>query len=310
VRYIRRVSWREDRLHAWLRGLVRPRALIGSVGHDAAVLRPARKRRAMCVDQTIEGVHFDRGTPPGRIGCKAVGRAVSDLAASAARPREVLLALSAPRSKSERWMRAVISGVRERALELGAELVAGDLACAPGAAHLSVTACGEVVGTGTPPGRDRARPGQVVLLTGPTGGSRSKRHLRVEPRVEEGCWLHARGATAMMDVSDGLALDLTRLAAASRVRILLQRVRVHADAVRASRTSGRSATDHALCDGEDHELIVTLDESRWRGIGAAARRRFPALEPVGHVQAGDGLVIVDADGRPRRWTGRGGWVHG
>jgi thiamine-monophosphate kinase len=114
----------------------------------------------------------------------------------------------------------------------------------------------------------------------------------------------------MMDVSDGLALDLSRIAAASGVRLDLERLRIHPDAVRASRASGRSPEAHALGDGEDHELVATIDEARWRKVAAQARRRFPALEAVGRVRRGRGLRVVGADGRLRAWSGEGGWVHG
>ncbi len=301
-------------MHAWLarRGVTLGGVTVGSHGHDAAVLRSSSARTVVCCDQTIEGVHFADDARATAVGRKAVSRALSDLAATAARPRAVLLAIAAPGTTPERWMRAAIRGVDEQARRFGAALVGGDLAAHAGPRALTVTALGELAGRRRPPGRDRARAGDVVLLTGPVGGSRRSRHMRIEPRVAEGEWLHANGARALMDVSDGLALDLSRVAAASGVRIDLESVPVHRDARRAARDDGAlSARDHALFDGEDHELIATLRPSAWRKIEEHAARAFPGLRPIGRVRDGAGLwFAVEDGGALERWSGGGGYRHG
>jgi thiamine-monophosphate kinase len=154
-----------------------------------------------------------------------------------------------------------------------------------------------------------------VLVTGPLGGSRRGRHLDPRPRFDAAAFLVAHGARALMDVSDGLALDLARLAAASGVRIDLERVPVHADATRMARTSGRTPRAHALGDGEDHELLATLAPRAWAAAAGAAARRFPELAVIGRVRRGKGLWLARDDGGTlARWTwegaGRGGWIHG
>jgi thiamine-monophosphate kinase len=215
------------------------------------------------------------------------------------------LALDAPRSRSEGDLRALIGGVRAAAAEHDTELVGGDLCASRGPLRLSVTAIGALASRRRPVGRDRARIGQRVVVTGPLGGSILGRHLRIRPRFDAARALERSGASAMMDVSDGLALDLFRLARASRVGIELdaRHIPIHADA----RRSRRDALDHALHDGEDHELIATLDE----GALARARRAVKGLVDIGRVVAGSGLVVVDAGSTPRRWTrGRGGFEHG
>jgi len=306
-------GWREDRIHAWLaqRGVSLAGITVGSQGHDAAVLGATSARTVVCCDQTIEGVHFTSDTSARAVGRKAAGRALSDLAATAATPRALLLALSAPASTGERWMREAIRGVDEHARRFDAALVGGDLAAADGPRSLSVTAIGDLAGRRTPPGRDRARAGDVVLITGPVGGSRARRHLRIEPRIAAGKWLFARGCTALMDVSDGLALDLSRIATASGVRIELESVPIHPDAQRAARESGRPARAHALFDGEDHELLATVRATRWRSLRGEAARLFPALQEIGRVRAGSGLWFAPDDGAPlERWSGSGGYLHG
>src|SRR5690242_6684864 len=171
------MSWSEDDLHRWLARAPRPRGIFGSTGHDAAVLRDLGGRAVVCTDQCVEGVHFESRTPPRAVGHKACARALSDLAATAARPRAVLLAIDAPPRTAEAWLQHAIEGVRETARAFGADLVGGDLCASTGPLRLSVTAIGAFSGRRAPPGRDRARVGQRVLLTGPVGGSILGRHL-------------------------------------------------------------------------------------------------------------------------------------
>jgi thiamine-monophosphate kinase len=304
--------WNESELLEWIRRRARPPVLSGSRGHDAAVLRATCGRSVLCVDQVIEGVHVERGCARRWMGRKAAGRALSDLAATAARPRALLLSIAAPRSQRASDLRALIEGADEKARESGAALVGGDLSTTSGPLVLSVSALGTFNRRGKPPGRDRARPGEWVVLTGPVGGSRLGRHLDPRPRFAEAEFLVRAGARALMDVSDGLALDLSRLARAAGVRIELTEVPVHADAVRAARESGQSARAHALHDGEDHELIATLSPRAWLRITSRARRLFPCMRVIGTTGRGRGLHFApQADGAALEpWDGKGGWVHG
>lgn len=303
------MAWSEARLHAWLARRRAPQVLVGSAGHDAAVLAPVNGRPVVCTDACALGVHYDEGTSAGLVGRKAANRSLSDLAATAATPHALLLALRAPASTSEARLRALIAAVDKAGRAAGAPLVAGDLSLVEGPESLTVTALGFLAGRRQPPGRDRARAGDLVFLTGPVGGSRKRRHLRFAARLDEGRWLFERGARAMMDVSDGLALDLQRLARASSVRILMQHVPVHADARRAAREDGRSSLDHALHDGEDHELIATLAPKHAARLRREAAQRCPGLCLLGRVQAGSGLVL-ELEGTRRTWRpSMGGWIH-
>ncbi len=305
------MAWSEDRLHRWLASRPAPAGLAGDTGHDAAVLVAAPGRDVVCVDQVIEGVHVEHGESPRRVGAKAACRALSDLAATAARPRALLVALRAPRDTGEARLRALLAAVDGAGRRYGAPLVGGDLACAPGPLSLAVTALGTIGAGGRPPSRARARAGQVVVLTGPVGGSALGRHLRIRPRLEEGRWLAQCGATAMMDVSDGLAWDLYRLARRARVHIDLEQVPLHRDARRAARQSGRAALDHALHDGEDHELLATLPRRALPRVLAEAQEHCPGLVVVGRVTAGRGLWVATEEGQLRPWRpGSGGWRHG
>ncbi|MBK7877560.1 MAG: thiamine-phosphate kinase [Planctomycetes bacterium] len=302
------MTWSEDSIHRWLARGPRPRGLAGSRGHDAAVLAELGGRPVVCADQVVEGVHFLATASARAVGRKAACRALSDLAATAASPRALVCTLAAPRTKDEAWLRGVLSGVRAAAREHGADLVAGDLSSTPGPATVAVTALGAFEGRGAPPGRDRARAGELVVLTGAVGGSLLGRHFAIAPRLAAGRALHRAGAAAMMDVSDGLAWDLFRLARAAGVGVELElaRIPVHADARRLARRTHRPPLDHALHDGEDHELLATL-------APRAARRVAQELgfHVVGRVVRGAGLALVRADGGRERWThALGGFEHG
>jgi hypothetical protein len=126
------MAWDEAELLRWLARRARPRILAGSQGHDAAVLRAAPGKTVVCADQVIEGVHAEPGCPGRALGRKAAGRALSDLAATAALPRALVLCVAAPPSEHARRLRAVIEGADEKArgvvqikdLALGARLAA------------------------------------------------------------------------------------------------------------------------------------------------------------------------------------------
>ena len=303
-------GWSEERLLTWIRGQeVDGRCVRAPRGHDAAVLRSFR-RPVVCVDQTIEGVHVEEGERAAPFASKAVARSLSDLAATAAKPRAVLLALAADAREPERRLKELVRRTRAAARRYGAELVGGDLACRPGPVHLTVTAMGELDDKRTPPGRHRAKPGQVLLTTGAAGGSSLGRHLRIVPRLEEGRWLFSMGARAMMDTSDGLARDAARLASASGVRVDLEEIPIHRDAKRLARASGRSSLDHALHDGEDHELLVTFSAKDAERVLRMGSKRFPGLRRIGRISTGRGVRVPNESGALEPWDGLGGWVHG
>lgn len=297
---------------ASIRAHSRARASVHRIGNDAALLRAGLSRPVVCVDQTIEGVHFDARAPARQIAHKACARALSDLAASAATPRALLLALRAPRSTSERRLLQLIEGVRATAAQYGCELVGGDTSCAAGPLGLTVTALGELPAKLRSVSRDRARPGQIVVATGAFGGSRLGRHLAIEPRLAAGRWLAELGATAMLDTSDGLARDLARIAELSRVRVEIGFVPIHADARRAARADRRTALEHALDDGEDHELVATLPARVVRRALHDSARICPGFAVLGRVRAGAGVWVPrdEIGDETVRWNGRGGWVHG
>lgn len=232
VEWIRRMAGRDDRL-------------IMGIGDDCAVYRPKPGEDLLfTADQSIEDVHFRAACPAGKIGERALARALSDIAAMGGQPRFCLISLAAPRDVE--WIKAFFRGLLRTAKRTGVALAGGDLASAD-RVYCDVTICGAVE-RGKALRRDGARPGDSLWVSGRLGKSWER---RIEPRLELGRELLGR-ATACIDLSDGLALDLYRLAKASGVAAQIDRVPLV-----------RGATmERALHGGEDYELLFTLPPAR------------------------------------------------
>jgi thiamine-monophosphate kinase len=289
--------------------------LTRGIGDDAAVLDvPPGERLVVSTDSSVEDRHFRRDwLTPEEIGYRATTAALSDLAAMGARPLGVLLAIAVPRA----WraaLDALADGIGDAVRAAGATIVGGDLT---GGRELAITAT--VLGaTRAPVGRAGARAGDAVYVTGRLGGPllalrafergeradapHRDRFVHPAARIREGAWLAARGATAMIDVSDGLAADLAHVAAASGARIAI-------DPALLPLVEGASVRD-ALASGEEYELALTapaaLDVGAFAAafgvpltrigtVVAAAGRGAPRVELVG-AGAGDEGSRVDLPG--------------
>jgi thiamine-monophosphate kinase len=252
-------------------------------------------------DPVIEGVHFEAGTPANWIGRKAMNRCLSDLAAMAGRPRFALVSAMFPATTGSSRRRAVYRGLAKAAAAFGVRVVGGDLATTPGPLTLAVTVLGEPWPGVAPVRRDGARPGHLLFVSGALGGSRAGKHLRFVPRVAWAQRLAARHRpSAMIDISDGLLLDLHRVLMASGghgAELEAAALPISAAARRMADRSRRSALDHALSDGEDYELLFTLP--RRRRADLATDRLLPAQmrRPVGRIIANRGLWLVTGDRR-------------
>ncbi len=280
------------------------------IGDDAALLDPpAGEKLVISTDSSIEGVHFRREwLTPGEIGYRAATAALSDLAAMAAEPRGVLVALGVP----GRWLPELgelADGIGEAVATVGTRILGGDLTSA---GELSI--CVTVVGlTNAPLPRAGAAPGDAIYVTGTLGGplaavrawergdepasAHRARFARPAARIREALWLAARGAHAAIDISDGLLSDLAHVAAASGVRIVVELERV-------PRADGIDAGDAAR-SGEEYELAVAAPE----GLDTAA---FEAelgvpLTVIGRVEAGPAGIEAVMHGV--RVAPGGGWDH-
>lgn len=290
-------------------------------GDDAAVLRaPAMRRTVVTTDMLTEGVDFLLGEGPGRCGPREVGRKamavnLSDLAAMAARPEAAFVSVALPRDRGESIARGLLDGLLEVAGGFDVTLAGGDTNAWNGGLVVSVTAIGS-----THPGRawrrDGARTGDAIVATGRFGGSLLARHLDPQPRVREALEIADRfDVHAAIDVSDGLALDLSRVmhASGTAAEVDLSAVPIHADAYEAAAAEpgGRTPLERALGDGEDFELLLAMPEADAIALVAAPPAGLPCTI-IGRVFEGTGLFARSADGRldPLAPTGFQHDLHG
>ncbi len=213
------------------------------IGNDCAVFRPkATEDLLLKTDQLIEGVHFQKTMRAETIGERALARPLSDIAAAGGDPRCCLVALAVPRTKSERWILSFFRGLLNLGMKTGTVLMGGDLAHDE-KVHCSVMVLGAVK-RGKALTRSGARPGDQLYVSGALGKPWGQ---TIEPRLALGRKLSGQ-ATACIDLSDGLALDLHRLCKESRVAAQVESVPI---------VRGVSL-DRALHGGEDYELLFTL----------------------------------------------------
>lgn len=278
------------------RAAARGPAVEVGIGHDAAVVRsPKGDGLVLKCDQTIEGVHFVRAEQRlDRVGRKALARVLSDLGAVGARPIACLCSLALPGDVDEGEVRELFDGMLALAQRDGVSLVGGDLSRSPGGIALDVSALGFLEGRRALL-RDGARPGDVLAVTGPLGGSREGWHLSFEPRWREGIVLAGSGAVhAAIDLSDGLARDLHHVCRASRAG-----ARVELAALPLRRLAGgRAATvAQALHDGEDFELLLAIAPERFEELSRAPGLAAVKLTRIGVVtEASAGVKAADATG--------------
>lgn len=266
-------------------------------GDDAAVVR-ARPLAVTSTDTVVDGVHFSLSTHSAAdVGWKALATALSDVAAMGAEPGEAYVALIVPPEFDGAL--ELVTAMEELAARCDTTIAGGDVVSGPGLA-VTVTVTGWADDERELVGRDGARPGDLVGVTGELGGSEAgralleagrreplrlvERHLRPQPRLVEGRALAAAGASAMIDVSDGLATDAGHLAEASGVEL-----RLRLDAL--PRSEGVEALA-AATGGDDYELLFTIAPERRAAAEAAA-----AVTWLGDVGPGCGLVLLDAGGR-------------
>lgn len=223
-------------------------------GDDCAVVpRDETWDTLLKTDVVIEGVHFTRDTEPERIGHKALARAVSDIAAMGGIPEYALITLLMHPQRCVEDAEALYRGISNCAARYGISIAGGETAALPfDGLVLNVALTGRVE-RGRAILRSGGQPGDIICVTGPLGGSfPSGRHLDFLPRVETARYFIEKGPTptAMMDLSDGLATDLPRLATASHCGYSLDYSAIPCH-------SGCS-TEQAIGDGEDYELLLTL----------------------------------------------------
>lgn len=286
---------------------------------DVATLSvPQGQELVAKVDAIVEGVHFLRDDPAGLIAKKALRVNLSDLAAKGASPLAYLLALSLPDWVGDDWLARFAAGLREDQQLYDISLLGGDTTSTPGPLTLAVTALGSIE-TGRTIRRAGARPGDAVFVSGSIGDAgaglavlsgagaslsevdRSHligRYRLPEPRLALGQRL-TRLASASLDVSDGLIADLGHIAEVSRVRIAIEAPRIPLSAAcMALWGKDTGASLRAATAGDDYEIAFTAPAGAREAIAKAAAETGVAIQEIGRVEAGEGIVLLDGRGQP------------
>jgi thiamine-monophosphate kinase len=288
---------------------------------DAAILKAAGEDIVVTTDAVVEGVHFLPDDPAETIARKALRVNLSDLAAKGATTAGFVLTLALRRA-DDAWLSAFARSLGEDARAFCCPLLGGDTVSTPGPLTVSITAFGRVPAGKMVP-RTGARPGDQVMVTGTigdaaigldilTGGPAASalagdaaakemligRYRVPQPRsaLAEAIRAHASGA---MDVSDGLAGDLTKLCAASRVSAVIDVLRIPISAAAQTVLAHRAVDIEAMISGgDDYEILCTVPEERSAALTAAAVQAGIALTAIGTVIAGSDLPrFVDGEGR-------------
>jgi thiamine-monophosphate kinase len=302
-------------------------------GDDAAVIE-AGGASAVSVDAIVDRVHFtmDAFTPEA-VGRKALAAGLSDLAAMGALPGEAYVVVAAPEEVEDKQLLGIADGLAEVAAREGVSVAGGDLVGSP-VLILSVTSIGYEPEGGRLVTRTGARPGDVLAVTGELGGAAAAlalmnpdrdapggiteelretllaRQLDPRPRLGEGRGLAAAGASAMIDVSDGLGADAGHLARSSgcRLEIELERLPI-AEGVAAVAGGEDAALELAAGGGEDFELLVSLPQDNLAAAQEALAGGAAPLTEIGYASEGGGIALRLPNGQeiePRGFDHRRG----
>jgi thiamine-monophosphate kinase len=268
-----------------LLGKVNPPAPHG-IGDDCAVLPvstelASRTFGLATVDAVTLGEHFLPDTTPELVGRKLVHRNVSDIAAMGGRPNWALLTLLSGGDLRLEWLDGFMVGLRDAAIQLKMQIIGGDISALPDGLFSAVLCVhGQAV---TPILRSTAKAGDSLWVTGTLGGSLVGHHLQFNARVEEGCWLAENvSVSAMMDVSDGIAKDLTALLPADTLAALdINKIPISTAAMEQAQQQRDLALKAAFCDGEDYELLFATPPQTVDWL-ADWQRQFPHV-PVTQI---------------------------
>jgi thiamine-monophosphate kinase len=300
------------------------------IGDDAALLRPAARRDLLVTtDMLVEGIDFRMTWCTfGQIGHKAMAANLSDIASMGGTPRYALAAVALPKKTAMESVDRLYTGMMRLARRHDVRLIGGDTSASPRGVAVTVVLIGEIE-TGRAIRRDGSRPGDRIFVTGPLGDARAgleilkngkrslvrrqrtliRKHLYPRPRIREGRLLSRRRlASAMIDVSDGLASDIRRLCEASGVgaRIDLSAVPVSGALARYAETRKTDPRRYALQGGEDFELLFTVRPARLAEIRRLQESGTLRAYSIGEITPKSrGITVTGARGgaRPMRAAG-------
>ena len=288
------------------------------IGDDCSIVRlPAGQEALITTDFSLEGVHFRRDWhSPEVIGHRCLSRGLSDIAAMGGMPLAAFLSLALPAGLKPSWVRGFVSGLLKLAERFGVTLAGGDTAQSPHGVMADIVVLGSVP-RGKAVLRSGAKPGDWIYVTGKLGGAaatldmlRTGRKVRPQdypahfhplPRVEVGTRLKGI-ASAMIDISDGLSVDLGHICEESGVgaEILGQTI----PRARIGKPGSDVELRYALHGGDDYELLFTAPPGR----KVPSRIAGVAVTTIGRITRGKRMFLVDAEGR-RKILEPQGWQH-
>jgi thiamine-monophosphate kinase len=291
-------------IHRLTRSLPTNPSVVVGAGDDCAVLDVGIPDRLLLfkTDAVVESVHFSSDTAPEKVGHKALGRCLSDIAAMAGTPTAALVTIGLPAKFSPDSVEAIYAGLNALARRHQVAVVGGETTSNPSGVFISVALLGWVPrGKGVL--RSGAEVGDAIFVTGELGGSLAGKHLDFEPRLAEARWLAQQFSLhAMLDVSDGLAGDLRHILTASRVgaELLTTAIPISREARRAAKAGSAAKPPMlaALTDGEDFELLFTVAGRDAVPVLDAWKKQFPslALTCIGRIKEGEGITLRDKQG--------------
>ncbi|MDB5340642.1 MAG: thiL [Planctomycetaceae bacterium] len=279
------------------------------IGDDAALLKFNRNGESLVtVDMLLEGVHFTLDTAtPFQIGWKSLGVNLSDIAAMGGRAVAAVVSIALPRGRAWELAQGIQEGIDALARQFNVCIAGGDTNTWDGPLVISITALGEPLGQG-PVRRGGARLGDWILVTGHLGGSIAGKHLNFIPRLEEARLLQEQVELhAMIDISDGLAADLHHILDESRVGAKIIAAQVPISSAAQATTDGRTPLAHALGDGEDFELLMTLSPADAQSL--LTNPIFGThLAHIGEIVPGRTAELIEPDGSSTPLLATG-WRH-
>ena len=267
-------------------------------GDDCAVLDWSGSKLLFKTDAIVEGIHFERNTPPEAIGRKALARALSDIAAMAGTPTHALITLGFHAEMEPSLIEAVYQGLRDCAREHHVNIVGGETTSLS-QLTLSISLIGKA---SKPMLRTGSAVGDAIFVSGELGGSLAGHHLNFTPRLKEARWLSDQDIVhAMIDLSDGLATDLRHLLSDQTGAELLTRalpIRRAAKERARDNPSGKTALLAALTDGEDYELLFTVSPKDAVPLLDGWKSAFPEtpLHCIGKITDQPGIALRDDKG--------------
>jgi thiamine-monophosphate kinase len=263
------------------------------IGDDMAEVKLSKSSVLITIDSLLDGVHFDtRKASLEQIGYKAMVCSLSDCAAMATIPLAAVVSVALPGKFGSQRLKKLHKGILAAAKKYACPLIGGDMTSWQGKLAVSVAMLSEP-GKTKPIKRSTAKTGDMICVTGTLGGSIVKKHLEFQPRIKEALAIAEAGASAMIDISDGLSTDLNHICRLSSKGAVIEaaKIPVSMDAKKTPKP-----LSSALNNGEDFELLFTIPQKKFECLKKQWRFKV-RLSAIGKIAKGSLVKIKMPDGK-------------